>query len=300
MSRFSLPAAALLAALLGFLPSALWSQAAAPASPAFAVKVEGSGPPMILIPGLLSSGEVWEGAVAHYRGRYTTHTLTLSGFAGVPPTGADPFLAAQRDAVVRYIRDQKLDRPVLVGHSLGAFLALWVAATAPELAGPVVAVDGVPYLVTLGDSTLTPERMRPQAEMGRTMYASLTPEQVGMQTRMVLQTQVKDSLHRETVVGWSRASDPATAGRAVAEMLTTDLRGAVAAIRAPVLLVASGDGADEARREGVLARYRAQVAKVPDHRVVVAADARHFVMLDDPAFFERQLDAFLASGVSRN
>ena len=34
---------------------------------------------------------------------------------------------------------------VMVGHSLGGFLALWVAATAPDAVGPIVAVDGVPY-----------------------------------------------------------------------------------------------------------------------------------------------------------
>jgi pimeloyl-ACP methyl ester carboxylesterase len=288
----------LAAALLGLLPSTLAPQtpppAAAEAARPFVVKVEGSGRPMILIPGLLSSGEVWEGAVAHYRGRYRTHTLTLAGFAGVPPIAAEPFLQAERDAIVRYIREQKLERPVLVGHSLGAFLAFWVAATAPELVGPVVAVDGVPYLATLGDSSLTPERMRPQAEMGRAMYATLTPGQVAMQTRMALQGQVRDSLHRERGVRWGRASDPTTVGRAVAEMLTTDLRGAVAAIRTPVLLVACGDGLDEARRAATLARYRAQVSRVPDARVVVAANARHFVMLDDPAFLFDAVDRFLA------
>ena len=35
---------------------------------------------MILIPGFLSSGAVWDGMLAHYRSRYTCHVLTLPGF----------------------------------------------------------------------------------------------------------------------------------------------------------------------------------------------------------------------------
>ena len=44
---------------------------------AFSVKVVGSGHrPMILIPGLLSAGEVWESVVAHFAPSYRIHVLT--------------------------------------------------------------------------------------------------------------------------------------------------------------------------------------------------------------------------------
>jgi pimeloyl-ACP methyl ester carboxylesterase len=74
------------------------------------------------------------------------HVVTLAGFAGVPPTDTEPFLSRTRDAILQSIRDEGLERPALVGHSLGAFLALWIAATAPERMGPVIAMDGVPFL----------------------------------------------------------------------------------------------------------------------------------------------------------
>src|SRR5262249_21240266 len=51
----------------------------------FRAEVTGTGPAMILIPGLASSGETWTTTVAHLRTRYTCHVLTLAGFAGVPP-----------------------------------------------------------------------------------------------------------------------------------------------------------------------------------------------------------------------
>ena len=103
--------------------------------PLFSVKVTGKGQPMILIPGLMSSGAVWDGTVAHYASAYQCHVLTLAGFAGQPPSPATPFLGSVRDAVADYIRREGLNRPILVGHSLGGVLAFSIAAQYPELVG---------------------------------------------------------------------------------------------------------------------------------------------------------------------
>ena len=260
---------------------------------AFDVVRVGHGRPMILIPGLLSAGEVWNSAVERYRDRFDMHVLTLAGFAGVPALRTDKYLEAERDAIIRYIRENRLEKPVLVGHSLGAFLAFWVAATAPELVGPIIAVDGVPYLPGLGDTTMTPAKASAQAAQFNAMAATFTSEQLGMQVAMVMRTQSRDSSHSAMGARWGRASDGATMGRAMAEMFTTDLRADVAAIRTPVLLIASGFDVTDDRRELVLARYAAQVSRIPDRRVVMARNARHFVMLDDPKYLYSVMDEFL-------
>src|SRR5690348_15221990 len=63
--------------------------AAAPAAPAapfdthaFTVRVSGSGPPVILIPGLACDGNVWDATAAHLAATHEVHVLTLAGFAG--------------------------------------------------------------------------------------------------------------------------------------------------------------------------------------------------------------------------
>lgn len=101
------------------------STAVSPAAP-FQVKVVGHGPPMLLLPGLASSGEVWDGVVAHYQDQFECHVFTLAGFAGVP-TIDGPLLSKVRPALAAYIRDKHLDKPVVVGHSLGGVLSLWMA-----------------------------------------------------------------------------------------------------------------------------------------------------------------------------
>ena len=59
------------------------------------------------------------------------------------------------------------------------------------------------------------------------------------------------------------------------------------------LLAAAGGAPDAASRKQLAASYEAQVARVPQARVVLAERARHFIMLDDPAFLFSTLDAFL-------
>ena len=76
-------------------------------------------------------------------------------------------------------------------------------------------------------------------------------------------------------------------------MISTDLRKELRNITTPVLLLAASGGMPEEYASGIRERYEAKVAAAPDHRVVVATDARHFIMLDDPEFFFSTVDTFL-------
>lgn len=295
--RISLPSLFLTGLILATLPALAQpvSQKIAPVQGAteklrsFSVTRVGHGRPMILIPGLLSSGDAWSSTVDHYKDRYECHVLTLAGFAGQPAIPA-PFLQTVRDDVVKYIAEKKLDRPVIVGHSLGGFLAYWIAATAPDKVGLIVAVDGVPYVGALANPAATPETNRPMAEQMQKAYASFTREQLASQSRMAFAQMITDPKQVEEATAWSAVSDPATAGQAFSEMMTTDLRDTVAAIRTPVLLIGAAGSPTAA--------YEAQVAKIPDHRVVMAKSARHFIMLDDPAFLFSTMDAFLSGSAA--
>ena len=269
------------------------AQPATPGSRPFTVSRAGAGEPMILIPGLLSSGDVWQSTVAHYQGRYDVHVLTLAGFGGgTAPDGA--FLPVVRDAIIAYIRTQRLARPVIVGHSLGGFLAFWIAATAPGDVGAVIAVDGVPFLGALMNPSATADLSRPQAEQLRQLYASFTPQQLRTQSQMSLATMITSPADVERALAWVERADARVAGQAVFEMMTTDLRDTVGAIAAPVLLVGAAEFAkDEATRQRVQAAYEAQVARVKTCRVTLVTTARHFIMLDAPDALWSAMDAFL-------
>lgn len=268
--------------------------------PAFRVDVSGSGPAMLLVPGLDSSGAVWTGITDRFKDRYTCHVLTLAGFAGQPPL-ATPSLAAVRDAILSYIEDQHLERPVLVGHSLGAFLAFWVASTAPEKVGSVIAIDGVPFLPALMNPSATVDSIKAQAESMRTALTSASAAQRERQSQMSLAAMISDPAQVAVALKWAAASDPRTSAQSMVDLMTTDLRPEVSRIATPVLLVMAGGlfASNPAALSLSERAYESQIAGIARHRTVVAVKARHFIMLDDPAFLIAAMEDFLAPAPSR-
>ena len=245
---------------------------------AFSVEVHGKGRPVILIPGLGCGGDIWADTVAHLAG-YQTHVLTLAGFGGTPPISA-PLSATARDEIARYIRDRKLDHPIVIGHSMGGFIAYWLASTAPDLVGPVIVVDSGASLGT-GDAAT-------DAETGakvRDMWATADDDSFARTAHDLFASMVTDQAKVPGIVASVTKSDRKALGDAIYEMYTTDLRSGLSQIRAPVLVVLA-DGA-------LQDTYKQHAAAIPDHRIVVLPHARHFVFVDDPPGFYGAVDRFL-------
>jgi len=260
----------------------------------FVVTVRGKGTPMILIPGLACSGAVWNDTVKRFDQKFECHVLTLAGFAGVPPQEG-PFLVPVRDGIVRYIREKKLDRPVIVGHSIGGFLAYDLGITAPDFVGPLVVVDGLPFLPALMDEKTTEAQMKQAAPAFAKRMAEAKKEDYIRQQEATLALWIDDKAKRDLALKWGADSNQATVGKAMAEMMSRDLRDDVAKIKAPVLLVAAPVAFGVVTKEEARKRYLAQVEKISDKKVAVAAKSKHFVMIDEPEWLWQQVEEFAAA-----
>jgi pimeloyl-ACP methyl ester carboxylesterase len=270
------------------LACGLWAQ------DPFQVKVTGRGRPVILIPGLSSSGETWDTTVARYKDRFECHVLTLAGFAGVPRIPA-PMLEHVREGIATYIRKNKLDHPAIVGHSLGGFLALDLAAHDPDLPGRLVIVDSYPFLGGVGDPKATLETVRAGVAQMRTYMGSQTQDMYeryvksGLSTR----TMVEKESDFERIMAWGLASDRTAVTDAMAELFSGDLRDDIAKIKSPTLVLGSYIGFPGATREGVEANLRTQYAKLQGVEIQVTDKAHHFIMWDDPEWMFGHMDRFL-------
>jgi pimeloyl-ACP methyl ester carboxylesterase len=281
-------------AIAGLVPFHLSAQSAdKPKTPSFVVHVVGTGRPVLLLPGLSSSGAVWDGTVAHLKDHYQCHVFTLAGFAGQPRIEG-PFLETARNDLAAYIRQHQLDHPIIIGHSLGGFLALWLASHDPDLPGPLIIVDSLPYLPASFDSNATPETMKPVAEQMRAQMTA-SKEQFISTSEATVRLMVTKPADFDLVMSWVKATDPAAAGNAMFDLFTHDLRNDVANIKSPVLQLGTWIAfKDYVTREESQARIRKQYAQVKNCKIVLA-DTRHFIMLDDPKWFYHQIDDFLAS-----
>lgn len=271
------------------MPLALFAQ------DAFQVKVTGHGQPMILIPGLSSSGEVWDTTVARYQDRYECHVFTIAGFAGVPRVPA-PMLDHVTDALAAYIRDKKLVQPIIVGHSLGGYWAMAIGSKYPDLVGKLVIVDAYPFTAGMMDASVTPEQAKASAAQMRQYMGSQSQDMYeryvksGMATRPMV---TKDA-DLERIIGWGLASDRTAVSDAMGELFAADLRDSIANIKSPTLVLATWIGyKDYTDRATIDASVKRQYAKLAGVEIRITDTARHFIMWDDPDWMFAQLDSFL-------
>ena len=115
-----------------FLFITLFSASCAYCQKAFKVVVSGKGQPIILIPDYACSGDVWNETVNRLTANYQLHVITIAGFAGVPPIDS-PVLKTAKNELIKYVKENHLNKPVLIGHGLGVFLSLWMAREEPSL-----------------------------------------------------------------------------------------------------------------------------------------------------------------------
>ncbi len=242
----------------------------------FAVSVAGTGRPIILIAGLGCPASVWDETVVHFKGAQM-HVLTLAGFAGQAPI-EKPLSATVRAELAAYIRDRKLDHPIVIGHSLGGFIAYALAASEPDLVGPTIAIDAFP---ALGFDPSSLAGVATMAESWKTMAKADFDGQV----RDMFLAMAADPKKIEPVIAAVLKSDRRTFADAFVELFRTDLRPELVKIKTRVLVVLA-DGPYQQQ-------ITAQVGAIASREVVVVPKSRHFVMFDDPVAFFRAVDRFL-------
>jgi pimeloyl-ACP methyl ester carboxylesterase len=293
MSRPITRIIAAIATVFAIGASPAMASAAAPAHPAFKVDVTGKGAPIILIPGLASAGEVWNGTVAHYCGKRQCHVLTLAGFAGVPAIDG-PLLPAVEQQLSEYIAANKFDHPIVIGHSLGGFLALKLAADHPDQVGRLVIVDTLPALAATQMPSITPEQMKQMADgmRARMLAQDEAAQKAGrLQTIRSMITKQEDI---DRAIGWGERSDRATVANAMADMMGDDMRQNVSRIKSPTLVLGSWIAYKDYGAKPMFEQmYKTQYQQLPGVQVELADNARHFIMYDDPAWMYDRIDNFL-------
>ena len=295
MIRFLLALFLLLPAAAAAAPDKA-AKAPAFASDRLSVEVVGSGPDVVLVPGLSSSPEVWRSTVAAVPG-YRYHLVHVAGFAG-RPAGANasgPVVAPVAGEIARYIRESGLRKPAIVGHSLGGAWAMMVAARNPELVSKAMVVDMLPFLGAMfGGPTATPESVKPIAEQMRTGIANSAGEPRRKQVEQAIAGMVRTEALRPQLVGHSLASDPAASGQAMYDLITSDLRPELARIRVPLTVLyvtPTGAPVTDAQMDQF---YATSYSGAPQAVLKRIPDSAHFIMLDSPAAFQAELKAFLA------
>ena len=258
------------------------------------------GRAVILLPGLEGGPWVWKPTIARLSKHHVVYAVTLAGFDGVPaPTGGGNLFDRADASLLQLIEQDKINKPVLVGHSLGGTLALRFASEHPELIAGVVAVDGLPIFP--GMERVSAEQRQAIATRMQQQMAAATPEQFKTQSLAFMQKiGLLDQQLAAKYAPMNARSDIKASAQYMAEDLVFDGREGLKHANVPILEISPYYAPDFSTPPMVMseaqkvAYYQSLLANAPDAKVVSIAPSRHYVMLDQPVKFEQALDGFLA------
>jgi pimeloyl-ACP methyl ester carboxylesterase len=282
------------------LAAGLPAQAASSRFQDLQVEVIGQGRQVLMIPGLNSGMDSWrDTCLALQDIPLQGHLVQLPGFAGSAPLAGpvDAFLGPVGQQLQAYIREEMAPQPVIAGHSLGGNLGLRLALDQPDLVGPLLIVDSLPFLPAGGNPAATPATTTPMATAMRAQMLALDAASYQQQAQSALVGMTKDAKRLDLLKQWGQQSDRATTAQAMYELMTDDLRPELARVRTPVRVLGAWEGykpfgATEASTRQIFAD---QYASLHGVELAMAPEGLHFLMWDSPQWVEQQIRGLISA-----
>ncbi|HUH26959.1 alpha/beta hydrolase [Gelidibacter sp.] len=254
----------------------------------FSVKVSGQGKQaLFFIPGFASSGEVWEDTLTPFEENFTCYTFTMAGFAGEAPQNPITF-DHWKSEIANYIKKENINRPILIGHSMGGGLALALAADYPELIEKIVVVDGLPALMALTNPDFKSNDQLDCSEMVQ-QFQEMSEENFYEMQKASMPMLMQNTEMHDIVLGWSLASDRETFAKMYCDFSNTDLRSDVSRIQCPTLVIL------ESYFVNFKPAIEAQYKNLKTAQLVYANKGLHFIMYDDKDWYLDQLQNFITT-----
>jgi pimeloyl-ACP methyl ester carboxylesterase len=225
----------------------------------------GAGAPVVLLHGLAGSHRWWRLALPVLATRFAVHVPELVGFGASRPAPRQPTIPRMARLLVRWLARLETGPVHVVGHSMGAEIALHMAAGEPHAVRRLV----------LASAAGVPHEWSP-AELLRVAARFGAPRAWGR--RRFLATVAMDTLR----------AGPWTLLDATRHILADDVRPLLPRVHHPTLLIWGEHDPLTPVRDGQLMQ-----GALPDARLVVVKGAAHNVMIDRPSVFNRLVTDFL-------
>lgn len=259
------------------------------------VETRGQGPDVILIPGLASTAAVWRSTADRLAGRYRLHLVSVRGFGelAAQANGEGAVLGPVAGEVLRYITETRLNRPAIIGHSMGGQIGLRLASDWPWAVGRLMTVDSSPFFAALVSPQATAGDIQPIARLAYQAIQFMGDEALQNRGREigVELGGAADSLF--SGIGW-QGGDRQVLAQSLYEVMTVDLRPRLPRITAPVTVVYGWSADQTSPRSHTDSLFRGAYARLPAPATFERIEgAEHMVMIDQPARFRAAVDRFM-------
>ncbi len=254
------------------------------AQPEFRVTKKGSGQPVLLLPGFTCTAEVWQDIETTLTPNHELHLMTFAGFGDTTPISF-PWLPQIKEALLTYVEENKLHKPVIIGHSMGGTLALWLAADHPDVFSKVIVVDGLPAMGALMMPNYDSEKIAYETPYNKQMLEMDTTAFKNMATQMA-GSMTLNKAKVPQLTEWILQADRETYVYGYTDLLKLDLREDLSNITIPVTILAATHPYGKEMAE---ATYNSQYKQLKKYDIYFAENAGHFIMFDQPEWFKQKI-----------
>ncbi len=247
---------------------------------AFEVAVVGKGQPVLLFPGFACTGEVWNDLVDELSKTHECHIFTFAGFGGVAPI-EKPWLSKIKSSVQAYVEQQRLEDAIIIGHSLGGALGLWLTTEENHPYSKLIVVDALPSTGALMIPNYKSEDLVYDSPWNNQMLA-MDDEAFEKMAQQMAMSMTQNTEKQSQIKAWMQVADRETYVYGYTDLLKLDLRDAIAEIKIPVVILAATHpyGLEAAKMT-----YEGQYSKLESYVIEYAEGASHFIMYDAPEWF---------------
>ncbi len=261
----------------------------------YEVKVTGKGSPLLFIPHIGCSGDMWKDVVSELSKTHECHVFYLAGFAGLAPLDSN-YTQQYKNAISDYIQTKKLKNATVIGMNYGGFIALQLAARTERVARLIV-IDTYPFLAQILNPAITQEQALTFASNIKRAY--LDQDKSAFHTMMYQLGKnmiTNDTLKAKLYADWNAASDRKTIATALGDQMATDLRPILPAIKIPVLCFGTWYFGKTMKKMPIEEGYTMHdnfYASLTNHSVKLTETSKDFMHWDDSPWFIKEVNQFI-------
>ena len=259
----------------------------------------GKGPPILFLHGLGGSWKDWAANLIFFHTSYRAMAIDFPGFGDSDKPERDYSIGWFTAIVDRFLQERKFEPAVIVGHSMGALVAINLAAQSPARVKNLVVVDavGIGEKADFLSYALTKKIMGPESRF-ETIEGLLRGEFKSMVEDFIQRQKPKTakeffaSLPKSPFTG--KPFLPMTPSvQMSASIIDFDLRPQLAAIRQPTLILWGAKDPVAPPQDAPLLKNR-----IPHAALKVLDQCGHSPMQDQPELFNQEVEKFLQAAAS--
>ncbi|WP_121668099.1 alpha/beta fold hydrolase [Mesonia aquimarina] len=255
----------------------------------FQVTKTGKGQPILLFPGFTCTPEVFSEITTHLSENYEIHAFTFAGFGEVSPISF-PWLPKIKKEIQSYVIENKLKDVIILGHSMGGSLGLWLASENNNYS-KLILIDALPAIGALMLPDYNSKTITYDSPYNQKLLAMDSLTFTKMAKQMTQGMSLNKDKHQQ-IVDWIVQADRKTYVYGYTDLLKLDLRKAIKEIEIPVHIFAA---THPYGKETTALNYQKQYQNLKDYKINFADGSGHFIMYEKPQWLRDQIETALQS-----